>query len=146
MWGQWGPWPGFVTNQGLKKHSRDRVKFKTNSRLIFKVSFKKCFPLLYFTWCLISTDSKQFSKVVYSVLRCIFVYISHDCINIPWIICILHTAHLTMILCVLVLVKARRYRIQGGGDRLFVHFAVTFLDCWRTSFCLTTITNAFDLM
>ena len=22
-----------------------------------------------------------------------------------------------------------------------VHFAVTFLDCWRTSFCVTTITN-----
>ena len=33
---------------------------------------------------------------------------------------------------------ARRYRIQGGGDRFSVHFAVTFLDRWRTSFCVTT--------
>ena len=32
-----------------------------------------------------------------------------------------------------------RHRIQGGGDRFSVHFAVTFLDCWRTSFCVTTI-------
>ena len=29
--------------------------------------------------------------------------------------------------------------IQGGGNRVSVHFAVTFLDCWRTSFCVTTI-------
>ena len=35
----------------------------------------------------------------------------------------------------------RRYRIQGGGDGISVHFAVTFLDCWRTSFCVTTITE-----
>ena len=34
---------------------------------------------------------------------------------------------------------SRRYRIQGGGDRFSVHFAVTFLNCWRTSFCVTTI-------
>ena len=27
-----------------------------------------------------------------------------------------------------------------------VHFAVTFLDCWRTRFCVTTITKAADLM
>ena len=25
------------------------------------------------------------------------------------------------------------------GDRVSVHFAVTFLDWWRTSFCVTTI-------
>ena len=36
--------------------------------------------------------------------------------------------------------------IEGGGDRVSVHFAVTFLDCWRTSFCVTTITKAADLM
>ena len=36
--------------------------------------------------------------------------------------------------------------IQGGGNRVYVHFAVTFLDCWRTSFCVTTITKAADLM
>ena len=29
--------------------------------------------------------------------------------------------------------------IQGGGNRVSVHFAVRFLDCWRTSFCVTTI-------
>ena len=29
--------------------------------------------------------------------------------------------------------------IEGGGDRVSVHFAVTFLDCWKTSFCVTTI-------
>ena len=29
--------------------------------------------------------------------------------------------------------------IQGGGNRVFVNFAVTFLDCWRTSVCVTTI-------
>ena len=29
--------------------------------------------------------------------------------------------------------------IEGGGDKVSVHFAVTFLDCWRTSFCVTTI-------
>ena len=29
--------------------------------------------------------------------------------------------------------------IEGGGNRVSVHFAVTFLDCWRTSFCVTTI-------
>ena len=28
---------------------------------------------------------------------------------------------------------------QGGSDRVSVHFAVTFLDCRRTSFCVTTI-------
>jgi len=32
-----------------------------------------------------------------------------------------------------------RYWIEGKGDRGSVHFAVTFLDCWRTSFCATTI-------
>ena len=31
-------------------------------------------------------------------------------------------------------------------DRVSVHFAVTFLDCWRTSFCVTTITKAADLI
>ena len=31
--------------------------------------------------------------------------------------------------------------IEGGGDRVSVHFAVTFLDYWRTSFCVTTITK-----
>ena len=25
------------------------------------------------------------------------------------------------------------------GNRVSVHFAVTFLDCWRTSFCVTII-------
>ena len=25
------------------------------------------------------------------------------------------------------------------GNRVSMHFAVTFLDCWRTSFCVTTI-------
>ena len=29
--------------------------------------------------------------------------------------------------------------IEGGGDWVSVHFAVTFLDCWRSSFCVTTI-------
>ena len=29
--------------------------------------------------------------------------------------------------------------IQGGGNRVSVHFAVTLLDCLRTSFCVTTI-------
>ena len=29
--------------------------------------------------------------------------------------------------------------IQGVGNRVSVHFAVTYLDCWRTSFCVTTI-------
>ena len=29
--------------------------------------------------------------------------------------------------------------IEGGGDKVSVHFAVTFLDRWRTSFCVTTI-------
>ena len=29
--------------------------------------------------------------------------------------------------------------MQGGGNRVSVHFAVTFLGCWSTSFCLTTI-------
>ena len=38
-----------------------------------------------------------------------------------------------------VLDKYKEYRIQGGGDRFSVHFAVTFLDRWRTSFCVTTI-------
>ena len=33
----------------------------------------------------------------------------------------------------------RRYWIEGGGDRVSLHFAVTFLDCWRTSFRVTTI-------
>ena len=28
--------------------------------------------------------------------------------------------------------------IEGGGVRVSVHFAVTFLDWWRTSFCVTT--------
>ena len=36
--------------------------------------------------------------------------------------------------------------IIGGGNRVSVHFAVTFLDCWRTSFCVTTIIKAADLM
>ena len=29
--------------------------------------------------------------------------------------------------------------IQGGGIKVSVHFAVTYLDCWRTSFNVTTI-------
>ena len=29
--------------------------------------------------------------------------------------------------------------IEGGGDRVSVHFAVAFMDCWRTSFWVTTI-------
>ena len=32
------------------------------------------------------------------------------------------------------------------SDRVSVHFAVTFLDCWRTSSCVTTITKAADLI
>ena len=36
--------------------------------------------------------------------------------------------------------------IEGGGDWVYVHFAVPFLDCWRTSFCVTTKTKAADLM
>ena len=36
-------------------------------------------------------------------------------------------------------VVARRYWIVGGGDRVSIHFAVTFLYCWRTSFCVTKI-------
>ena len=28
------------------------------------------------------------------------------------------------------------YRIEGGGDRFSVHFAVTYLDRRRTSFCV----------
>ena len=34
---------------------------------------------------------------------------------------------------------SKEYRIQGGGDRFSVHFAVTFLDRCRISFCVTTI-------
>ena len=37
------------------------------------------------------------------------------------------------------IVLPKEYRIQGGGDRFSVHFAVTFLDRRRTSFCVTTI-------
>ena len=37
------------------------------------------------------------------------------------------------------IVIIKEYRIQGGGDRFSVHFAVAFLDRWRTSFCVTTI-------
>ena len=29
--------------------------------------------------------------------------------------------------------------IEGGGDRVSVHFAITFLDYWRTGFCVTKI-------
>ena len=29
--------------------------------------------------------------------------------------------------------------IQGGGNRVSVHFPVTFLDCWRTSFFVITM-------
>ena len=36
--------------------------------------------------------------------------------------------------------------IEGGGDSVSVHFAVAFMDCWRTSFCVTTITKAAYLM
>ena len=28
---------------------------------------------------------------------------------------------------------------RGGGDRVSVHLSVTFLDCCRTGFCVTTI-------
>ena len=44
------------------------------------------------------------------------------------------------------MVLPRRYRIEGGGDRVSVHFAVTSLDCLRSSFCVSTITKAADLM
>ena len=41
---------------------------------------------------------------------------------------------------VLEIVSSQRLNwIQGGGNRVSVHFAVAFLDCWRTSFCVTTI-------
>ena len=43
-----------------------------------------------------------------------------------------------------VVVKTSSYMVttkenwfEGGGDRGSVHFAVTFLDCWKTSFCVT---------
>ena len=36
--------------------------------------------------------------------------------------------------------------MEGGGDKVSEHFAVTFLDCWRTSFCVTIITKAADLI
>ena len=35
--------------------------------------------------------------------------------------------------------KTKENWIQGGGNRVSVHFAVTYLDCWRTSFCVITI-------
>ena len=35
--------------------------------------------------------------------------------------------------------KGKENWTQGGGDKVSVHFVVTFLDCWRTSFCVTTI-------
>ena len=34
---------------------------------------------------------------------------------------------------------AKENWIEGVGERVSVHFAVKFLDCWRTSFCVTTI-------
>ena len=37
------------------------------------------------------------------------------------------------------LVYAKENWIQGGGTRVSVHFAMTYLDCWRTSFCVITI-------
>ena len=40
----------------------------------------------------------------------------------------------------------QREWIEGGGDSVSVHFAVAFMDCWRTSFCVTTITKAAYLM
>ena len=39
----------------------------------------------------------------------------------------------------MVLLWSKENWIQGGGNRVSVHFDVTFLDCWRTSFCVTTI-------
>ena len=47
---------------------------------------------------------------------------------------------------------SQEYMFQGdieykeGGDKFSVHFAVTFLDRLRTSFCVTTIIKAIDLM
>ena len=38
-----------------------------------------------------------------------------------------------------VIVYSKENWIQGGGNRVSVHFAVTFLDFWKTSFCVTTI-------
>ena len=35
---------------------------------------------------------------------------------------------------------------RRAGNRVSVHFAVTFLDCWRTSFCVTTIINKHELV
>jgi len=37
------------------------------------------------------------------------------------------------------IVRFKENWIQGGDNRSSEHFAVTFLDCWRTSFCVTTI-------
>ena len=41
----------------------------------------------------------------------------------------------------LCLITPRRYWIGGGGDRVSVYFAVTFLDCRRTRFCVTNNNN-----
>ena len=37
------------------------------------------------------------------------------------------------------IISSKENWIEGGGDRVSVHFAVTFLDCWITSFCVTAI-------
>ena len=62
--------------------------------------------------------------------------------------CTLYNVHCTMysVQCTLnnvhctVYTVPRRYWIEGGGDRVSVHFAVTFLDCCRTSFCTVQCT------
>ena len=40
------------------------------------------------------------------------------------------------------LVYPKENWIDGGGDWVSVHFAVTFLDCWRTSFCALLLLNS----
>ena len=35
---------------------------------------------------------------------------------------------------------------RRAGNRVSVHFAVTFLDLWRTIFCVTTIINKHELV
>ena len=42
------------------------------------------------------------------------------------------TLHIRIIVC-------KENWKEEGGDWVSVHFAVTFLDWWRTSFCVTTI-------
>ena len=75
-------------------------------------------------------------SVVLSVSYCLYPTV---CILLSVSYCLYRTVWTTQ--C-----RARRYWIEGGGDRVSVHFALTFLDYWRTSFCVTIITKAADLI